>query len=547
MRMSTLAVALLVLQLGMAAGEEGDGAVEVLPDTTLEYKPMEAGSVIDLSAETVKQAMAAHKFLLVEFYAPWCGHCKTLEPEYKKAAEELMDLDADLRIAKVDVTRNPSVQPDYGVSGFPTLKWFVNGKLSRLSVDARTSDGLVAFCKKNTDGGPVASTERLKAHLDQYAFVAVAYVEEEDSDHFEALSETEGDMMHLEFVYITSPSIATEMKAKVPSIVFYTREKESTAEEVYDGPLTGEEVTYAVRRLSTETIKMLNDENSDELIFEDSTPKVVLFRSQGEISGEFIALKGAAEALKHKFNFYVVGEDSNERLTRFVGLETESSPPQAWIYVFQVNKNKRYRYEGEMHMSGLSSWLTAYEQDEISPYLMSETPKEDDGSIVKTVVGTTFREFKELDKHVVVEFYAPWCGHCRSLEPRYKLTAEYLELKFPGEFAFGKIDGTKNEVGDDNQIQGFPTVWLFPKGKKGPPFPIDLSKESSDIHLFVKSLRLACEKPKEERAKEPEYVAAAKRFKAAVRALEGTMAPAVKELNEASARLEKIAAKKSEL
>jgi len=59
--------------------------------------------------------------------------------------------------------------------------------------------------------------------------------------------------------------------------------------------------------------------------------------------------------------------------------------------------------------------------------------------------------------------------------------------------------------------------------QKGPPFPIDLSKESSDIHLFVKSLRLACEKPKEERAQEHEYVAAAKRFKAAVRALEGNL------------------------
>jgi hypothetical protein len=52
----------------------------------------------------------------------------------------------------VDVTRNPSVQPEYGVGGFPTLKWFVNGELSRLSVDARTSHGLVEFCKKNTGG-----------------------------------------------------------------------------------------------------------------------------------------------------------------------------------------------------------------------------------------------------------------------------------------------------------------------------------------------------------------------------------------------------------
>ena len=210
-------------------------------------------------------------------------------------------------------------------------------------------------------------------------------------------------------------------------------------------------------------------------------------------------------------------DGSNERLTRFVGLETDSDPPQPWIYVFLVSKSKRFRYEGDMTAAGLTSFLSAYENQELSPYLMSEKPKEDDGSLVKSVVGTTFSEFVHQDKHVVIEFYTPWCGACRALELRYKLTAEYLESKYPGEFVFGKIDGSKNEIGDDNQIQGFPTVWLYPKGKKGPPFPIDLSKESGDVHLFVKSLRLACEKPKETRLQEAEYVTAAKRFKAAVR------------------------------
>ena len=90
-------------------------------------------------------------------------------------------------------------------------------------------------------------------------------------------------------------------------------------------------------------------------------------------------------------------------------------------------------------------------------------------------------------------------------------------------------------------------VWLYPKGMKGPPFPIDLSKESGDVHLLVKSLRLACEKPREQRSEEAEYVQAAKRFKAAVRGLKGSMAAAVKQLNAASAELEKLARKKSEL
>jgi protein disulfide-isomerase A1 len=450
----------------------------------------------------------------------------------------------------VDVTRNPSVQQEYGVGGFPTLKWFVNGKLSRLSVDARSSDGLVTFCKKNTDGGPVTSTERLRTHIKQFPFVAVAYVQNEEGDTFDALSQAEGEMMHLEFVYITTQSIADDMKAKVPSIVFYVANQDATVEHVYDGPLDAQEVEWAVRRLATETVLTLNDDNGDAILQENYTPKVVLFRSQGEISLEHIVLKETADKLKHKYNFMVVKDGTNEKLSRFVGLETHSDPPQPWIYLFQVSKNKRYRFEGEMSVSGLTSFLDAFEAHELSPYLMSEPiPEgvEEDGALVKRVVGKTFREFVNQDKHVIIEFFADFSSQSRALEPRLNLTARYFETRYAGEFAFGRIDGTKNEVGDDSQIQGFPTVWLYPKGKKDPPYPIDLSKESGDVHLLVKSLRLACQKPREERSQEVEYVKAAKRFKAAVRGLKGSMAPAIKHLNAASAELEKLASRKSEL
>ena len=74
--------------------------------------------------------MTEDKYVLVEAYAPWCGHCKKLEPIYKELAEKLAG-ETDLVLAKMDATENE--HPLMPVSGFPTLRLFKPG--NRTPVD----------------------------------------------------------------------------------------------------------------------------------------------------------------------------------------------------------------------------------------------------------------------------------------------------------------------------------------------------------------------------------------------------------------------------
>ena len=84
--------------------------------------------------------------VLVDFWAEWCGPCKTLAPVLDEIANEY---DGRITIAKVNVDENLQIPPKYGIRGIPTMLLFKDGTVHGTKVGALTKASLNVFLDSN--------------------------------------------------------------------------------------------------------------------------------------------------------------------------------------------------------------------------------------------------------------------------------------------------------------------------------------------------------------------------------------------------------------
>ncbi|XP_004211312.1 protein disulfide-isomerase A6 [Hydra vulgaris] len=106
-----------------------------------------AKDVITLTDDNFeKEVIDTKDIVFVEFFAPWCGHCQRLEPEWAKAATELK---GKVKLAALDATQYPNTAGRFNVQGYPTIKYFPAGAKDFNSAEdyqgGRTASDIIAF------------------------------------------------------------------------------------------------------------------------------------------------------------------------------------------------------------------------------------------------------------------------------------------------------------------------------------------------------------------------------------------------------------------
>lgn len=146
---------------------------------SLEKKqPSVEEGVYVLTSSTFEEFLSQNEFVLVEFYAPWCGHCQKLAPVYSAAAEEMAVLNPSVKLAKVDATVEESLAERFSVEGYPTIKLFSRERQNPIDYNRGHSvEEIVGFLQKRSSNWSkqIETLEELKHFNDQHKVTVIYF------------------------------------------------------------------------------------------------------------------------------------------------------------------------------------------------------------------------------------------------------------------------------------------------------------------------------------------------------------------------------------
>jgi len=103
--------------------------------------------VIELTSQNFNQEIRNNNLLLVDFWAEWCGPCKSMHPIFTRMAKKYKQI----RFARVNVDDAQDIAMKYGVKSIPTFIMFKNAEVVNTMVGAVGEPGIHMICKKFID------------------------------------------------------------------------------------------------------------------------------------------------------------------------------------------------------------------------------------------------------------------------------------------------------------------------------------------------------------------------------------------------------------
>lgn len=472
-------------------GDDGDefgdfSGYDPHSDEDFKEPEVDEKDVVVLIERNFTTVIENNQFVMVEFYAPWCGHCQALAPEYAAAATELKK--DGVVLAKVDASVENELAHEYNVQGFPTVYFFIDG-VHKPYNGQRTKDAIVTWIKKKTGPGVynITTLDDAERILTSETKVVLGFLDSlvgAESDELAAASKLEDGV---NFYQTVIPSVAKlfhiDPDVKRPALVLLKKEEEKLNH--FDGKFVKAEIANFVSSNKLPLVNIFTRESAP-VIFESPIKKQLLLFVTSNDTAKFITVfQEAAKLFKGKLIFVHVemdNEDVGKPVADYFGLS--GNTPK--VLAFTGNEDgRKFLLDGEVTIDNIKAFGEDFLVDKLKPFLKSDPIPESNDGDVKIVVGNNFDEIVlDESKDVLLEVYAPWCGHCQALEPTYNKLAKHL--RSIESIVVAKMDGTTNEH-PRAKSDGFPTLLFYPAGKKSSdPITVDVDRTVVAFYKFLK-------------------------------------------------------------
>ncbi|EFO24730.2 Pdia4 protein [Loa loa] len=478
-------------------GRESDEIVQWVSEKTDPTYESPSSAVAKLTKEVFSEFITLHRLVLIKFYAPWCGHCKKLAPEYEKAAKKLKG--TDIMLAEVDSTTEKNLSAEFDITGYPTLYIFRNGKKFDYK-GPRDAEGIVKYMLEQAEPAlrKITSVKEAQHFMRKDDVTVIGFFSDDKTELLDSLSNA-AEMMRNDFNIAVCLEVDVKKHFQIDSdriVMFFP--------EIYWSKYEPKRIAYGKEVGTVEDLVTFLQENSTPLVGHRTKknvatrytkfPLVVIYYNvdfsleyrEGTQYWRKKVLEIASQYRKDKYHFAVSDEDEFADELAAVGLDDSGLEHNVLVFGYDGKKYPMRPNEFDNELAeNLPAFMKKLSSGKIKPFVKSAPLPKDDKGPVKTVAASNFAQvvFDET-KDVLVEFYAPWCGHCKAFEPKYKELA--MKLKSEPNLLLVKIDATVNDIPKNYGISGFPTIYFAPAGKKKEPIKYEGNRDLNDLTDFMK-------------------------------------------------------------
>eukprot|EP01134_Creolimax_fragrantissima_P001893 CFRG1893T1 len=436
------------------------------------------------------------EILLIEFYAPWCSHCKKLAPKWAEVANILHD-STNVKVAKVDATLNEILADTYDVTDYPAIKLINEGIVYDFEGNPLTSD-LVGFVQFKI-GPPAIHIETLadflaiESSLDVFV---MGLFSSHDSYVAQEFMLAGAEFQTPRFYYSIVEEVGEYLNSQGKDKIFILKKYDDYRTELepvgnVEKGWTFDEIFDFVKDKWLPIVIPYSDQNSNVIFKSELKVHALLFAKKDNLLEYNTCYMRLANKHKEELVFVSVTTDDEDAEAEGVMQFFDIAGSQPTMRIVEVNTQAKYTLAGKLSCEKIEKFVEDYLQGELETE--GNKPLDSwDAEPVKLLNDFNINTVAlEKSTWSFILFYAPWDNHSKVLLPKWKLLAEYYDDD--KEIIIAKIDSSRSSV-QHYPVKQYPTLVMFGKGD-GAQYEFEGERDLDIMKEWIKSVRTGVVKP----------------------------------------------------